>query len=419
VIIGSGHKEGVLADTEVRDLCRQAVEGLDLDGKKVLALIPDATRTAPVGLMFRTLSSLLARRVRKLDFMIALGTHPPMSDERILERLELSAEDRQERYGHIGLFNHAWDDPKALATLGHLSAAEMQTLSEGRYARDVPVQVNRRLLNYDRLFIVGPTFPHEVVGFSGGHKYIFPGVAGPEIIHFFHWLGALVTNCRINGIKDTVVRRVIDRAVEFLKVPITNFDMVVTRRGLKGLFIGEPREAFSEAADLSAELHIRTLDHPFRRVLGVAPTMYDDLWTAGKVMYKLEPIVEDGGELIIYAPHITEVSYTHGHILDRIGYHCLDYFREQMDRFADIPAGVMAHSTHVKGLGTYCNAQERPRITVTLATGIGEERCRQINLGYLDPRQVRAAEWIGRESEGLLLVDHAGEVLHRLKSEAS
>jgi nickel-dependent lactate racemase len=416
VIIGEGHKEGVLPDTEVQDLCRQALEGMDLKGKRVLVLIPDSTRTAPVGLMFRTLVGLVSRRVAKIDFLIALGTHMPMSQERILKLLDMTAAEREKKYGKIHVFNHAWDDPKALTTLGTLTAAEMGALSGGRYARDVPVEINRRLLEYDRLFIVGPTFPHEVVGFSGGHKYIFPGVAGAEIINFFHWLGALVTNWQINGVKDTVVRRVIDRAVEFVKIPITSFDMVVTREGLKGLYIGDAREAFSAAADLSAQVHIKYVDRPYKRVLGIAPTMYDDLWTAGKVMYKLEPIVADGGELVIYAPHIDEVSYTHGKTIDCIGYHCLDYFREQMDRFSDIPGGVMAHSTHVRGLGTYCNNVEKPRIAVTLATGISEERCRKINLGYMDPKTIRAAEWIGREKEGILLVDHAGEVLHRVKA---
>jgi len=417
VIIGKGHKEGVLPDTEVQDLCRRALEGLDLGGKRILALIPDSTRTAPVGLMFRTLVGLVSRRAAKIDFLIALGTHLPMSQEKILAHLGLTAAERRTKYATVDFFNHAWDDPKSLVVVGALSADQMGALSEGRYALQVPVEVNRRLLHCDHLFIVGPTFPHEVAGFSGGHKYIFPGVAGPDIIHFFHWLGALVTNWKINGVKDTVVRRVIDRAVEFIKIPITNFDMVVAREGVKGLFVGDARRAFSAAADLSAQVHIRYVDRPYRRVLGIAPLMYDDLWTAGKVMYKLEPIVEDGGELIIYAPHVTEVSYAHGKVLDCIGYHCLDYFREQMDKFAGVPGGIMAHSTHVKGLGTYCNGIEKPRIQVTLATGIPEERCRRINLGYLDPRSIRAADWIGREKQGVLLVDHAGEVLHRLKSD--
>ena len=416
MIIGEGHKEGVLPDTEVQDLCRQALEGLDLKGKRILVLIPDSTRTAPVGLMFRTLVGLMARRAAKIDFLIALGTHMPMSQEKILKLLDMTPGEREKKYGKIRVFNHAWDDPKALTTLGMLSAAEMEKITEGRYARDVPVEINKRLLEYDHLFIVGPTFPHEVVGFSGGHKYLFPGVAGAEIINFFHWLGALVTNWEINGVKDTVVRRVVDRAVEFVKIPITNFDMVVTREGLKGLFIGDAKEAFSAAADLSAQVHIKYVDRRYKRVLGIAPLMYDDIWTAGKVMYKLEPIVADGGELIIYAPHIDEVSYTHGKAIDCIGYHCLDYFRGQMDKFSDIPGGVMAHSTHVRGLGTYCNGVEKPRITVTLATGISEERCRRINLGYLDPKSIRVAEWIGREKEGVLLVDHAGEVLHRVKA---
>ena len=415
--VGRGHKEGRLADTEVRAFCEEALAEVRLEGKRVLALIPDATRTAPVGLMFRTLADLLRDRAERLDFLIALGTHPPMPEAKILAMLEMDADERREQYGHVGVYNHEWDNPAALRTVGTLSAEEMDRLTEGRYAREVPVELNRRLFNYDHVLIVGPTFPHEVVGFSGGHKYLFPGVAGPEIIHFFHWLGALVTNWRINGVKDTVVRRVIDRAVEEVDLPVTNFDLVVTREGLKGLFIGDPVEAYSAAADLSAQVHIRYVDHPYEKVLGIAPEMYDDLWVAGKVMYKLEPVVADGGELVIYAPHITEVSYTHGHILDEIGYHCLDYFREQMDKFDGVPGGVMAHSTHVKGLGTYCDGTETPRIRVTLATGIPKERCDRINLGYLDPREVRVADWINREDSGLLLVDHAGETLYRLKSE--
>jgi nickel-dependent lactate racemase len=417
VIIGGGHKHGVIAQAEVRERCREAIDALDLAGKRILALIPDSTRTAPVGLMFRTLADLLAARNARIDFLIALGTHPAMSEEKILKMLGMSANERRKHYSHVGIFNHEWNNPQALRVIGTLSSAEMDRLSEGRCAREVPVELNRRVFDYDHIFIVGPTFPHEVVGFSGGHKYLFPGVAGPEIINFFHWLGALVTNWKINGVKDTVVRRVIDRAVEFVETPITNFDMVVTRQGLKGLYIGQAREAFSAAADLSAQVHVKYVDRPFKRVLGVAAEMYDDLWTAGKVMYKLEPIVEDGGELIIYAPHITEVSYTHGHILDRIGYHCLGYFCAQINKFADIPGGVMAHSTHVRGLGTYSGGIEKPRITVTLATGIPRERCERLNLGYLDPREVKAAEWIGRQNEGLLLVEHAGEILYRLKSD--
>ena len=186
---------------------------------------------------------------------------------------------------------------------------------------------------------------------------------------------------------------------------------------LRGLYIGSLTDAWSQAADLSAQLNITYVDHPFQRVLSAPAERYDDLWTAAKAMYKTEPVIADGGEVIIYAPHITEVSYTHGRLIDEVGYHVRDYFLKQWDRFKDVPGSILAHSTHVKGTGAYDAATgiETPRITVTLATGIPEERCRRINLGYADYREIDPTEWVGREEEGILYVPHAGERLYRLR----
>ncbi|RME83864.1 MAG: hypothetical protein D6775_07030, partial [Caldilineae bacterium] len=165
-------------------------------------------------------------------------------------------------------------------------------------------------------------------------------------------------------------------------------------------------------------LHIIWVDRPYRHVLSVMPEMYDDIWTAAKGMYKLEPVIADGGSVTIYAPHIDEISYTHGRILDEIGYHVRDYFVKQWDRFKHYPWGVIAHSTHLRGMGTYENGVERPRIDVILATRIPKERCERVGLGYRDPDTIHPDEWAGREDEGILLVPHAGEMLYRLKPEA-
>jgi len=191
---------------------------------------------------------------------------------------------------------------------------------------------------------------------------------------------------------------------------------VVKGEGVAGLFAGDPQQAWSAAADLTAQIHIKYVDRTYQKVLSVLPHMYDEIWTGAKGMYKLEPVIADGGEVIIYAPHINEISYTHGIYLDRVGYHVRDYFVKQWDKFKDIPWGVLAHSTHLRGQGSYENGIETPRIQVTLSTGISEERCRRLNLGYCDPRSIRLEEWSNREDEGILLVPHAGEVLYRLKS---
>ena len=230
----------------------------------------------------------------------------------------------------------------------------------------------------------------------------------------FHWLGALISNPVINGSKNTQVRAVINRAASFIPVEKRCFCLTVVDKKARAIFFGTPEEAWSAAADLSANTHIIYKEKPFKSILAMAPAMYDDIWVAGKCMYKLEPVVADGGELIIYAPHITEVSVTHGALIKRIGYHTRDYYLAQMDKFQDIPGGIIAHSTHVRGIGTYENGVEKPRVQVTLATGIPEAECHAINLGYRDPASINPDDWKDKEEQGLLLVPSAGEILYRL-----
>jgi nickel-dependent lactate racemase len=415
MVIGHGSATETLGDAAVADILAQALGPLDLDGKRVLVIIPDGTRTAPIPLMARLLGEQLGPRVARLDYLIALGTHPPMGAEAISRLLGAPAAAWAARHPNSAIMNHRWDQPEALATIGTISREETAQLTGGLFVAEVPVRLNRLIFDYDQIIICGPVFPHEVAGFSGGAKYLFPGIAGAEIINFTHWVGALATSMETIGVKDTAVRRVIHRAARFVDRPITLLAMVLGGHTLHGLYAGPHEETWEVAADLSAQLNIIYAPRPFRRVLSMPAPIYDDLWTAAKAMYKTEPAIADGGEVIIYAPHITEVSYTHGHLLDQIGYHVRDYFTTQWDRFRDLPGSILAHSTHVKGHGSYDPATgvETPRIQVTLATGIPEARCRQINLGYMDYRMIDPEAWRGREADGILLVERAGELLYR------
>jgi lactate racemase len=402
---------------QVQLIIAEACPAKHYKNRKVLVIIPDATRTAPVGLLFKALFQQIGDAASALDVLVALGTHQPMSNAAICERLEMTEEEWRSSFSKVRFFNHAWNNPDALRCIGAIPAAEIRELTGGLFGMDVPVEVNKLLYNYDQVIIIGPVFPHEVVGCSGGNKYLFPGVGGPEILNFFHWLGAVVTNPMIIGNKWTAVRKVVDRAGAMVNVPKLCFCMVVDHGDLAGLFAGTPEEAWDLASDLSRQLHITYKDRPFRTILSCAPRMYDELWTGGKCMYKLEPVLADGGELIIYAPHITDVCVAHGETLHEVGYHCRDYFLKQWDRFKHYPWGVLAHSTHVYGLGTYEDGLERPRARVTLATGIPEATCRKINLGYRDPSTIDVESFADREEEGILLVRKAGEMLYHLRQQ--
>ena len=408
--------EKSLSPAEVKKILQAGLPQAEFKNRKVLLIVPDHTRTAPVGQLFKETHAWIGPLAKQVDVMVALGTHPPMSEEAICKRLDLTVEEKRKTYPNVQLLNHAWDDDRALVEIGKIPSSEIRDLTGGLFEMEVKVRINRAALEYDDLVILGPTFPHEVVGFSGGNKYLFPGISGPEVLNFFHWLGAVVTNPGIIGKKWTPVRKVVDRAAALVKTRKWCASMVVRPdASLAGLFVGTPESAWEKAADLSEQLHMVRKTKPFRQILSCAPEMYDELWVAGKCMYKLEPVLADGGELIIYAPHLTEVSITHGKLIRRIGYHCRDYFLKQWDKFKDESWGVLAHSTHVHGGGTYENGVEKPRARVVLATGIPESVCREINLGYRDPKTIRKEDFANREEEGVLLVPKAGEMLYRLE----
>lgn len=411
--------KGTLDETTIRETLSKGLSGR-FGGQNVLVLIPDHTRTIPLPMLFRTLVALL-HDARQLDFLVALGTHPPLPPDQLNQLVGITQEERATAFRRIGLLNHEWGNPDTLAQIGTLPRDQIQEIAGERWhptlGGDVAVTINRLVLEYDHVLILGPTFPHEVVGFSGGAKYYFPGVSAADMINVTHWLGALAGVRGTIGIKDTPVRGMIHAAAEFVPTPTTLIALVVIGEGLAGLFIGDYQTAWSAAADLSSMRHIIWVDKPFQRVLSRAPAMYDELWTGAKAMYKLEPALAEGAELVLYAPHLDVVSHVHGKYIYEIGYHVLPYFLGQWERFKHIPLGVLAHSTHLRGDGRFVDGVEYPRAQVTLATRISAADCARLALGYRDPAELDVSEWTGREEDGVIYVPKAGEMLYRLKTE--
>ncbi len=412
----------------VQEIIETLHKGLDgqFARQKVLVLIPDHTRSIPLPMLFRLLIEAL-HDTQQLDFMVALGTHPALPEDSMNKLVGITAEERTTAYKHIGLQNHAWDDPSTLVTIGVMERDEIKIIAGERWHPSLPervdIRINKVALAYDHILILGPTFPHEVVGFSGGAKYLFPGISGPEMINATHWLGALSGVVGTIGLKETPVRTMIHAAARRLGTPVTLVALVVASSresgndyDLAGMFVGDLFEAWSAAADLSAQRNVVWSDKPYQRVLSCAPAMYDELWTAAKAMYKLEPVVAYGGEVVIFAPHLDVVSHVHGTHIYEIGYHILPYFLNDWERFKHIPLGVLAHSSHLRGSGEMEDGVEKPNVRVTLSSKISVEDCARLNLGYLDPAGINVEVWRNREQHGILYVPKAGEMLYRVKS---
>ncbi|MFI5732164.1 lactate racemase domain-containing protein [Kribbella sp. NPDC051587] len=404
IIGGAGQ---VLSEDEVTTFIGTALDGANLAGRSVCVIVPDATRSCPLPLLIRAVHDALHGKVSKLTILIALGTHAEMTPEEL--RKHLGDE-------YDGVLNHEWWKPETFVDLGTISAERVREISNGMLNDEVPVRLNRAVVEHDVALVVGPVFPHEVVGFSGGNKYFFPGVAGQEVIDVSHWLGALITSASIIGtLGVTPVRALINEAAAL--IPAEKLALAVVAQSgtdaLHAIAFGDTVEAWQEAAQVSAQTHVTYLDKPVRRVVSVMPEKYADIWTAAKGFYKLEPVVANGGEVILYAPHVTRIAAMHPEI-EEIGYHCRDYFLGQWEKFRDVHWGVLAHSTHLRGAGTWDPVTgEDLRVQVTLATGIPEDVVRGANLNYLDPAAVDLAQY--EADPDTLVVPNAGEVLHRLK----
>jgi nickel-dependent lactate racemase len=411
-----GGPSEVLTDDQTRAFVRESLANADLDGRSVCLIVPDGTRSCPLPLLLRELHSVLHGRVSKLTALVALGTHAAMGKRELAAHLGYDAGNAAGTYPDLHVMNHEWWDPETFVSLGTISADRIGELSGGLMRESVDVRLNRAVVDNDVAVVVGPVFPHEVVGFSGGNKYFFPGVAGQEVIDLSHWLGALITSADMIGTRGvTPVRALINEAASLIPSETLSLCLVAQSGtgDLHAATFGDPQSAWAAAAEVSAETHIRYLESPVKRVLSVMPTKYADIWTAAKGFYKLEPVVADGGEVILFAPHVKEISQMHPEI-NEIGYHCRDYFVKQWDRFNHLHWGVLAHSTHLRGAGTYDGEHgERCRVTVTLATGIPEETVRAANLNYIDPAEVDIAAY--EQDPETFVVPNAGEILFRLR----
>ncbi|MGH9115197.1 MAG: lactate racemase domain-containing protein, partial [Acidimicrobiales bacterium] len=319
-----GGPDAVLSEEEIRAFIDEQLRGAGLDGRSVCVLVPDATRTCPLPQLVSAIHKVLHGRVTRLTVLVALGTHADMDDRALALHLGYHPGALTERYPSMRVLTHAWWDPATFAPVGTIGPDRIAELSDGMLHHTVQVRINRAVVDHDVTLIVSPVFPHEVVGFSGGNKYLFPGVSGRELIDVSHWLGALITSARIIGTRGTTpVRALIDEAASMLPGERLALCMVTKPRtqDLHAMTFADPVAAWAAAADVSAQTHIRYFDAPVRRVLSLVPSRYDDMWTGAKGFYKVEPVVADGGQVVLYAPHIRQVATTHPAI-EEIGYHC-------------------------------------------------------------------------------------------------
>lgn len=417
--------EGVLNEEDIEELLDRLLQDVG-KVKKVLLIHPDYTRhDFTVMIVPRLLEMLRRKGLKEFHTLNASGTHRNMKIEEIEEKLGIR------RSEDVVFHNHEFFDPDQLRVVGELSKEFVAAETENEIEEAIPVNVNKMIFDdFDAIFVLSGTLPHEAAGFAGGLKAFIPGISGPKVVDTFHWAAVLVGIPKIIGTIDNPARSIINEAsrlvFEKINVPVFSLNMIFEEEHEKilpkGLYIAEGFEgflkAYEKACEASSKIHIRYLDRPIKRAVQVIGREYDEVWTAGKGSYKLQRpgVMVPGGEIIIYAPHIDKFHSNRD--MDRwireIGYHCKDYVKEFLKKHPDFSRNVASHVINVSGPGSYDpnTGKEEFLFRVILATKISKEECEAVNLGYIDPEKLRREDF---EDEESLWIEPGGRYLYDLK----
>ena len=418
-IVGKGSPSDDLTIGEMRSILVSALAQIER-GERVLAIIADKTRDDNTPFLFPIAAEILAERgASKFDALVAQGTHPPMSDAEKLLKIGAKSYSDVPNLGTI--FNHHWDKPEELTTIGELSREKVREVTKELFDFPIPLTVNRLLAGkkYDTILIFGGTIPHEVAGFAGGAKYFFPGTAGAELTHATHWLAALASVENIIGQIETPTRHLIEAAADLITAKIISFTSVTTRTAenrlqTHALFAGDFRASLRQAAEISRQVHIKYTGRKYKRIIALLDEHYDDLWVGGKASYRLGAIIETGGELIIYAPHLTCISETHIAAIEKFGgYAPLEIVKKLVAESSEMQSNlcVAAHLTQVAFAGKLDeNGGIVPRYKITLASQVDSETCRRVNLNFMDYHNFRLEDY--ENDSDTLIVERAGRDLY-------
>ena len=290
---------------------------------RTLVLVDDVTRGTPVSRILRyVIAELEAAGVAddRITLLTAQGTHRRMNDAELRDKVGAF-------YGRFAIHQHDWLDETSLHDFG-------------RTEDGTRVLANRLLTEASVVLGIGSIVPHRIMGFSGGAKIAFPGVAGPEIQARSQWEAARQPSAAVMGQAANPMRQRIEEAARLAGLRYIVNAVTDRERRIVGCFAGDPVAAHRAGCRLSAEINAVTLPCRADIVLADSHPADRDLWQSAKGFYAGDVAVRDGGTLIVVSPNPEGVAERHP-ILLRLGYRPFPEISRLVDeRGADDLVGV-------------------------------------------------------------------------------
>ncbi len=361
----------VLSKAEILSKIQNSLSEINITDKRVLIICEDVTRATPLNQFFPDFLHFLQAKASSITILFALGTHRSMTFDEMIHKLGISSE----KASQIKLINHNAFDDSHLIEVGIIDS--------------VPVKINRAIADSDIIITLGSVLPHRVVGFSGGAKYLCPGIANQAIIDYTHWKITCFSEAEIIGKIENPIRQILHQIAELVltKFPkvYLSINCITLPSGIHDIFIGDFYNSYRQAAELSGTFFIKPVE-PCSSLLAYLDDKSVDFWQGAKAIYNCASVIKDGGKIVIRGQLSEKFSPTHGKIIEKFGYSNPETIQNLVDSGEITSPVVASHLMRV--------SQALSRIHIFLSSeNIDPELCHSVNLGYIDPQNLKASDF--------------------------
>lgn len=400
-ILTKGTNLAALSDVEINAAFDNPIDSETLEniveaGDSVLIVVPDATRKAASGQIVNLLvRRLIANGVAPFDIRIifAVGIHRPVTEE---EKRELITPFIAQR---IRTIEHNARDLMRLAGL-----ESNQFVDFGETRRAIPIELNRALVEHDKIIFIGGVNFHYFAGFGGGRKLICPGLASEKTVNATH---QLIFDCEQKTRRAGVeVGRLAGNPVheEFLEIvekinPAFAINTIVDEAGNAArVFAGNWKTSHEQACEFYAEnFSIEIAEKRLLVVVSSGGAPLDlNLIQAHKALEMASHACADGGTIVWLAE-----------CPDGLGRNdFLDWFAAENSRKL---AENLCAKFQVNGQTAWSLLEKAERFKIILVCGLPENDSRRMRLTPAPDLQT-ALSHIDKKQNGYIL-PHGAKIL--------
>ena len=328
--------------------------------RQVLIVVDDISRPTPIHRFLPlVLEELKAAGLgeENVEFMVALGTHRPMT------RGEMTAKLGSDIVNRFPVYNHDWQDKKKLEFLG--------TTDQG-----APVWINKRVRRADLVIGLGAIMPIEICGFTGGGKILVPGLSGEETVDSMHWIRIDIPGEKILGKAENPIRTSINALARKAGLDFIVNVILNEENRIVGAVAGDMVEAHRAGCRIAGQVFGVSVPRRFNIVIADSYPFDNEFWQANKAVDTAGEVVTEGGVVILVSPCTEGLSQSHAEEIRRFGYPPVARIKDLVESGKIHHRVVGVHMVQVSSVAT-----EKARL-ILVSSGIGREEAEMLGFSW-------------------------------------